>query len=202
MKTRQRSALTVSSEKKAGGADTIVSLLNSMDEDDVYDIFKYLTQNVSVWRSGPHLWDDPYKLLHHLLVVKAVEKGKEQAFFRLTTEGYHSFNPVEVDHYEPKRYLSFFSDMREEDTLYRMATRLWGGDETKRDFLQLLQELTVSPEAILREYVDEESASELRDYLEHLNFGDETAIRSHSIVKKISAEAETVVSVLDSMREG
>ena len=67
--------------------------------------------------------------------------------------------------------------------------------------LQLLQELTVSPEAILREYVDEESASELRDYLEHLNFGDETAIRSHSIVKKISAEAETVVSVLNSMRE-
>ena len=70
LKTRQRSALTVSSEKKAGGADTIVSLLNSMDEDDVYDIFKYLTQNVSVWRSGPHLWDDPYKLLHHLLVIR------------------------------------------------------------------------------------------------------------------------------------
>ena len=107
-------------------------------------MFPFVSHNYRItllWRYAP--WD----LLYHLLVVKAVEKGQEQAFHSLTMEGPEdiSFDAMEVDDYEPmgpRSFLSFFSDIREGETLYEMATRIWGEDETKAGFLDAVRDAT------------------------------------------------------------
>lgn len=126
-------------------AESIVTNLNSLaniNEETAKELISSACRRLfkQITTHQPHPM--AYELLYQLLFVKAVEKGETETFSLLTTAGRddHPFDPVEIDESRHKAELSKLSDMKEEETLYQMAIRLWEDDETN-EFLQIIRDL-------------------------------------------------------------
>jgi len=128
-----------------------------VDEESMYSLFQKgrrdRRRNTFPWGGDDYYRSLPFQILCSLLIVKAVEMGTELAYSALTDQGqmvFPQFNPLFTDVPEFRsdrishKMFTFLSDMREGETLLQMATRIWGEDETKASFLDVVRDTTAT----------------------------------------------------------